>query len=133
MLASFGAVYARSREDAARGNRPRMSRIAQHLKLTFYEDGCLCDTPPIGQRETNRRMRKLEVPFHADSAVAQPPVRHALTIQTEIDMIRVTNAGSFAAVAFSGVKQTVGEGERPLLIAEVDRPRLTTHTQSDRD
>src|SRR5580704_13187941 len=77
-------------------------------------------------------MRKLEVPFHADAAVAQPPVRHALTIQAEIDMIRVTNAGSFAPVAFSGVKQTVGEGECPLLIAEVDRPRLTTHTQSDR-
>ena len=98
-----------------------MSRIAQHLKLTLYEDGRLCDTPPIGQREADRRMRKLEVPLHADAAVAQPPVRHALTIQAEIDMVGVADARSFAPAAFSGVKQTVGEGERALSIAEVDR------------
>src|SRR5271156_3806614 len=44
-------------------------------------------------------------------------------------MVGIADTRRTAPIAEPGVKQTVGKGERALLIAEVDRPRLASHAQ----
>src|SRR5258705_13815347 len=106
-LRQLGAIYTRLRKIAARQNLPWMGRVAEHLKRAIHEHRSLPDAPPIGQCEADRRMRKLEVPLHADAAVFYIPVRHLFLGKAEIDMVGVAGTGGCTPTAQSGVEQAV--------------------------
>ena len=55
-LGDLGAVYARLREVAARGNLPRNIRIAQHLKVVQYENLSLIHILDVYKRQSPMRL-----------------------------------------------------------------------------